>query len=134
MHLFEAPPYLGIVRKRLRYQTYRERKIQEALKPIRVSSDHDPLATSVEAKMADMAGPLSSAIQGLVEGLEAGTEECVIIEVEKIKEEETIAREGRRERERVEAERRKNRDEKTAFWTTPGLRPLAEPPILDEKS
>lgn len=34
-------------------------------------------------------------------------------------------------RERMRAEKQKERDEKNAFWTTPGLRPLAEPPILD---
>ena len=35
------------------------------------------------------------------------------------------------ERRWVAFEKQCERDEKTAFWTTPGLRPLAEPPIMD---
>lgn len=99
--------------------------------------------------MAGIAGFLSSALESLIGDLEAGTEEGVRIEVEKIKEDERRASEEekrmeredaeerkqkedkRKEKEKLEAERRKKRDEDTAFWTTPGLRPLAEPPILD---
>lgn len=99
--------------------------------------------------MAGFGRFLSSALSGLVEDLEAGTEEGVRIEVERIKEDETREIAAKRDRRRVEAERKrleeeeriegerrrvkrqKARDERTAFWTTPGLRPLAEPPVLD---
>lgn len=53
------------------------------------------------------------------------------------KEEKEVGRSGpepaevKKERERIRVGRQKERDEKTAFWTTPGLRPLFEPPILD---
>lgn len=39
--------------------------------------------------------------------------------------------ERKSKQERIEAEKQKKREEDTAFWTTPGLRPLAEPPIVD---
>lgn len=100
----------------------------------------------------------SSMVKGWLENLEVGTEEGVRIEVERVKEEERVIEEAMKERDRIEAknveadhmalevrmkeDERRNReevravkrregDEKTAFWTTPGLRPLAEPPILD---
>lgn len=95
-----------------------------------------------------------------LECLEAGSEEGVRIVVETFREDERPEVKVRIETERVEAERRKDEDrqrqeeqriekerreqdqrnrdakqkkrhEETAFWTTPGLRPLAEPPILD---
>lgn len=68
-------------------------------------------------------------------------DKMVGVEVECIKEDPNTSRypEMRRveeqeediERRRVAFEERRESDEKTAFWTTPGLRPLAEPPILD---
>lgn len=59
-------------------------------------------------------------------------------EGEKLKEEE-VAQEARtnaedderKKRDEIRARKQKERDEKTAFQTTPGLRPLAEPPMLD---
>ena len=103
---------------------------------------------------------LSASIAALMEVLEAGMEEGVGIEVESLKQDETLAESVREEAENVATEESKaemdelepkvkeegerkdrkeetrvvknrKRDAQTAFWTTTGMRPLAEPPILD---
>lgn len=87
--------------------------------------------------MASIGGLLSSALQWLLTDLEAGAEKGVRLKVERVKEEEErdvpafLFSEKRKDDERFQATTRRERDEKTAFRTTSGLRPLAEPPILD---
>ena len=116
--------------------------------------------TPFEEAIAGIGSFFSSAIRELAEGLEAGTEEGVWIAIEKFEDEARRATGFTTEIERMKAERsrtadeqrqresrvdeakrledgrnraakQKIRDSETAFWTTPGLRPLAEPPILD---
>lgn len=99
--------------------------------------------------MAGIGNFLSGAIRGLVDDVEAGTEEGVRIELKKIKDNERreekarmekrrlkaekvrIEEEKRQEMEKIRAEKQKQREDETAFWTTPGLRSLAGPLILD---
>ena len=130
------------------------------MEPIQALMEQGRSMTPFEEAIAGIGNLFSLALQELVEGLEAGTEEGVRIAVEKFEEEARRATEASIKRERLEAERsrvaegqrekekiieeekrkqnesernakQKIRDEKTAFWTTPGQRPLAEPPILD---
>ena len=70
--------------------------------------------------MAWLGNLFIAVIAGFIDEVEAGTEEGVRIEVDRIRESEKF----------IEAHKRR-REKRTAFWTTPGLRPLAEPLILD---
>lgn len=66
-----------------------------------------------------------------MESLELGAEKGVRIEVEKTQETEQVEAKQKEEQERVSKQRQQERDEESSFWTTAGMRPLAEPPILD---
>ena len=71
----------------------------------------------------------SAALRRLVPCLDIRRKDGIKIKAERLETEE--GKQERRRREGIKAGKQKERDEKTAFWTTPGFRPLAEPPFLD---